>query len=457
MKYPREHADYDHLLESWLEFAEAIESHPEVRRLLFDPVTGLPTTPLLFPRINCLLEERGEVSLLCLNVVRYSKIEEIYGWKVFDGVMRNVAETLTDITGTTLRDADIVAELMVAGNAFVIILSPPRATLHMDSGARQMIVERVERVVRERLAHVIEPTVYSKFGCYVGSATVAADPNVRSERLVHRALDAAMQESASREALDAEKRADHLRHIIDTRDVRTLVHPVFDLRDMSVVGYEALSRGPAGTEFEHPDKLFKVAYDTDLVMRLERLCRTRAIEAAAGLPEGRLLFINVEPEAVGDPHLRDMVKSSILDHARIEPESIVLELTERAAINDFVAFRATLELLRALGFSISVDDAGAGYASLQCLAEVNPEWLKIDLSLVRGCDGDDIRRSLITSLVTFADSASVKLVAEGIETAEELAMVRSLGVRYGQGFYFGRPVEPFPDDTEYAHVNGVRS
>jgi len=80
------HDFHDFLLESWLELHDVLAEHPEVKRLLFDPVTGLPTTPLLFPRIESLLEERGEISLLCLNVVRYSKIEEIYGWKVFDEV-----------------------------------------------------------------------------------------------------------------------------------------------------------------------------------------------------------------------------------------------------------------------------------------------------------------------------------------------------------------------------------
>ncbi len=454
MKPYEGHGECDHLLESWLEFADAIDSHPEVRRLLFDPVTGLPTTPLLLPRINLLLEERGEVSLLCVNVVRYSRIEEIYGWKVFDDVMRHVGEALSDLTGTTLRDADLIAELMVAGNAFVIVLSPPRSSLHMDADARQMIAQRVEGVVRDRLAELVAPEIYSKFGCYVGSATVAAEDNTRSERLVHQALDKAMHDSATREAVDAEKRIARLKQIIDAGDVRTLVHPIVDLSSMRVVAYEALSRGPAGSEFEHPDKLFKVAYDADLVMRLERLCRKRAIEAAASMPEGRKLFLNVEPEAVADPELRDIVTNTLLEDSPVEPDRIVLELTERAAISDFVAFRATLELLRALGFSISVDDAGAGYASLQCLAEVRPEWLKVDLSLVRGCDGDEVRRSLITSLVTFAQSAGVNLIAEGIETEAELDMVRRLGVKFGQGFYFGKPAEPFPADTEY---QGVRA
>ena len=128
-------ATREYLLESWLELNEAIDAHPELRKLLFDAVTGLPTTPLLFPRIRALLADRGEVSLLCLNVVRYSKIEEIYGWKVFDEVMRQVSQALENITGQYLRDSDIIAELMISGNSFVIVLSPPRNTLHVEADA----------------------------------------------------------------------------------------------------------------------------------------------------------------------------------------------------------------------------------------------------------------------------------------------------------------------------------
>ncbi len=447
------HGDgHNFLLESWLEFADVIESHPEVRRLLFDPVTGLPTTPLLFPRIQVLLEERNEVTLLCVNVVRYSKIEEIYGWKVFDDVMRHVARALESITGTVLRDADIIAEIMISGNSFVVVLSPPRASLRMDADSRQLVVQRVEESIRAFLGEQVEPEVFRKFGCYVGAATITHDPNARLERLVHAGLDAALHDSATREAVDAETRKRRLRDIIDAEEVRTLVHPVFDLGDMSVVGYEALSRGPEKSEFERPDKLFKVAYDADLVMRLERLCRKKAVQAADTLPEGRTIFINIEPDAVADPELREAMTGTLLANSSVTPDRIVLELTERTAISDFTTFRATLEYLRALGFSIAVDDAGAGYGSLQCLAEVHPEWLKVDISLVRNCDADEVRCSLIHSLVQFAESVGVKLIAEGIETAEELATVRELGVRYGQGFLFALPTEPFPDDSLYEHL-----
>lgn len=443
---------HEFLLESWLEFHNIIDAHPEVRRFLFDPVTGLPTTPLLFPRIQQLLEERGEVSLLCVNIVRYSKIEEIYGWKVFDDVMRQVASALEGIAGSVLRDSDIIAELMISGNSFVVVLSPPRNSIRIDVDSRQMIVHKVENSVRQQLSEAMDPALYKKFGCYVGASTIEHDANVRLERLVHAGLDQALADSSSREAIDARHRQERLREIIAGEQVRTLVHPVFKLDTMEVVGYEALSRGPEDSEFERPDKLFRIAYDADLVLRLERLCRKKALEAAGSMPDGRLLFLNVEPDAVSDPELREIMTTSLLTATNITPDRIVLEITERSAITDFTAFRSTLEYLRALGFNIAVDDAGAGYGSLQCLAEVRPEWLKIDISLIRGIDADEVRSQLVASLVQFADRIGVSLIAEGVETQGELDAIRKLGVEYAQGFLFSLPVAPFPDDADFADL-----
>ena len=436
------------LLESWLELHDVIAEHPEVRKLLFDPVTGLPTTPLLFPRIESLLEERGEISLLCLNIVKYSKIEEIFGSEVFDGVMREVAAALERITGSEMRDSDMVAELMIAGNAFVVLLAPPRTTDTMDLAALDRLAHRVETRVREDLEASLDSAVFSKFGCYVGAATTRRDPGVRLERLVHNALETALAQSDSREVTDAQSRRARLEEIISSGSIHTLVHPIFRLDDLSIIGYEALSRGPEGGEFEHPDKLFRVAYDADLVVRLERLCRLRAFEAAPGLPEGRLLFINIEPDAVADPDLRDIMFTTLYIGSGVNPESVVFEITERSAITDFAAFRSTLEYLRTLGFRVAVDDGGAGYASLQSLAEVRPEWLKIDMSLVAEIDTDEIRRILVTSMVMFSERLGVSLVAEGIERVEQLETLRNLGVEYGQGFLFCEPVLPYPADED---------
>jgi len=433
------------LLASWLELRDLIETHPELKKVLFDPVTGLPTTPLLFPRISSLLEERGEVSLLCVNISRYSHIESIYGWQAFDDVMRQVAEALDAIAGFSLRDSDVIAELMVAGNSFVVVLSPPRMSDKIDPESREALALRVEADVRERLAQTMEPALFKKFGCYVGSATVQYDDEQRLERLVYDALDRALTDSCQREEAEQEGRIGRLRDVIDGGHIRTMVHPLVRLDDLSIIGYEALSRGPEGSEFERPEKLFKTAYDADQVLRLERACRKAALDAATKLPEGRLLFMNVEPDAVADPELREALSTQLISDA-FDPKRIVLEVTERCAISDFPAFRATLEYLRRLGFTVAVDDAGAGYGSLECLAELRPEWLKVDMSLVRGCDTDDVRRHLIEALVMFSHKVGSSLIAEGIETEGEFETLKGIGVEFGQGFYFAQPHEPFPGD-----------
>ena len=156
-------------------------------------------------------------------------------------------------------------------------------------GVSQRLPRRVEAAISAKIEERMPPTLYKKFGCYVGSATVCQDENVRIERLIYDGLENALAASYARETQDGEARIERLRGIIDREDVRTLVHPIFELGSMDVIGYEALSRGPEGGEFERPDKLFAVAYDADLVLRLERLCRKRALQAAAaGMPEERL-------------------------------------------------------------------------------------------------------------------------------------------------------------------------
>lgn len=436
---------HSRLLESWLELADDLSSRIDLKNVLFDRVTGLPTTPLLFPQIEEALARQKEVAILCINVIKYSKIEEIYGWQVFDDIMFKITEALKEIVGKGLRETDTIAELMVSGNAFVILLAPPRELKVIALADIDKIAERVEKHVHEHLKETIPASVYQKFGCYIGSAIVTRQENVRVERLVFKALEQALVASGQRERRDAEMRQMRLRQIIENEQIHTLFHPVVSLGAQEIVGYEALSRGPADGEFERPDKLFRVAYDGNLVTTLERLCRRKALTNAHRMGKDRLLFINVEPESVTDPELRQITSSLIFNDLCLSPASVVLEITERTAILDFAVFRSALEYLRALGFSIAVDDAGAGYGSLQCIAEIKPDFIKLDMSLIRGIDEDHIKQSLVSTLAQFGTQTGVKVIAEGIETVKEYRKLRELGIDYGQGYLFAYPSEPFAD------------
>ena len=235
--------------------------------------------------------------------------------------------------------------------------------------------------------------------------------------------------------------------IIGNEDVSTLMQPILDVRAMSIIGYEALSRGPAGSVFQNAETLFQSARAFGLSQALDRVCLKKALRAAADIPGDRLLFLNIEPEGLADPGVQDDLVT-LSSSALLQPNRVVLELTERGMIVDFDEFRADLANLRELGFRVAIDDAGAGHSCLQSLVEVRPDWVTLDMSLIRGVDTNEVKRDLVASLIGFGERTGMKLITEGIETMSQLTTLQSLGARYGQGFLLSRPRPPFPDDRE---------
>jgi EAL domain-containing protein (putative c-di-GMP-specific phosphodiesterase class I) len=223
--------------------------------------------------------------------------------------------------------------------------------------------------------------------------------------------------------------------------VRSVYQPVVDVVDRRVIGFEALTRVGSG-RFENIETLFKAAEANDALWSLERLCRRKALESLPRLGDDQLLFLNIEPDSVHDPQLAGPQFLEGLAEAGLSPGQLVLELTEHSAVKDFVAFRRTLDRFRALGFRLAMDDVGSGYAGLQAIAEIAPDFIKADMQLVRGLHESPIKRELIDTIRRFSDSTGITLVAEGVESPEELAALVSVGVRCAQGFLFARPGAP---------------
>ncbi|MFD0482123.1 EAL domain-containing protein [Kineococcus sp. GCM10028916] len=208
---------------------------------------------------------------------------------------------------------------------------------------------------------------------------------------------------------------------------RPVYQPVVELAGLQGVGVEALSRFPAGT----PDSWFA---DARRVGAGERLELAALLAALAQRPRGAgFLSLNVSPALCLSPALA----RALAGH---DPAGLVLEITEHEAVDDYPALLRHLSPLRAAGLRIAVDDAGAGFASMRHVLALGPEFIKLDLSLIRDVHLDATRRALAASLTTFARHAGAHVVAEGIETAEELECLRGLGVSHGQGFHLGRPV-----------------
>jgi len=406
----------------------------DVKAVLFDPVTSLPTLPVLLPHIRRVLAQRRGLGLLAVSIARFSKLEEIYGWESFDEIVRGVAACLKATKDQALRKEDALAELTVNGNIFVLILAPPRAHRRITDRDLESLQRRVSKRLETYLGDTMNPELLRRFGYFIGAAVMKPDAAVRVERLVYRTIDEALAAAATAQEKTLRHRARQLKAIIDRKRITTLYQPIFDLSARSVVGYEAFSRGPKG-DLEAPDIMFQVAYEADLIWNLERVCWERALRRLARLKRSQFMFINLEPASVFDPKL---VSAGFV---RRFSHRVVFEITERAAITDFPTFRQAVQLLKRSGFKVAVDDVGSAYAGLRVVSEIEPDFIKLDMQLTRGADNDQIKRQLIGAVAKFSIDAGVPLIVEGIETPAELETVRGLGITFAQGFLFGRLVE----------------
>lgn len=405
-----------------------------VKDVLFDPVTSLPTLPVLLPYIRKILEDRKGVGLLAVDITNFSKLEEIYGWETFDGIIRGVAACLKAIKDASLRKGDALAELVVNGSVFILILSPPRSGRPLSHRDLSFIKKRLAKGLDTYLGNTLNPDLLRRFRYFLGGSVMKRDPSVRVERLVYRTIDEALSEAASEKEKVLRSRGRQLRTIIDRRRISTVYQPIIDLETRTVMGYEALSRGPRG-EFETPDALFQIAYQTELVWKLERVCRERAMRRLSRLKPEQLMFINIEPACIFDAKLVEG------DFIRRFASRLVFEITERAAITDFSTFRQAVQFLKRSGFKVALDDVGSAYAGLRVVSEIAPDLIKLDMQLTRGADNNQVKRQLIGAVAKFCTDVGVPLIVEGIETQEELQAVQALGIHLAQGFLFGPPAE----------------
>jgi EAL domain-containing protein (putative c-di-GMP-specific phosphodiesterase class I)/AmiR/NasT family two-component response regulator len=213
----------------------------------------------------------------------------------------------------------------------------------------------------------------------------------------------------------------------------TWYQPIVDLRTGREVGVEALTRFDDGTP---PDVRFQQAAALDLGAPLELAALERALDCAGELPDDNFVSVNLSPETVLDsPALPDVLARSAHD--------VVIELSEHAAVDDYDALRDALVPCTRVA-SLSVDDAGSGFASLHHILQLHPEYVKLDRSWVHGVDLDPARQALIAGLGHFAQRTGARLVAEGIELPAEHDALVDLGVELGQGYLLGRPAPPAP-------------
>jgi EAL domain-containing protein (putative c-di-GMP-specific phosphodiesterase class I) len=214
--------------------------------------------------------------------------------------------------------------------------------------------------------------------------------------------------------------------------------PIVSWTEREVVAYEALVR-TCEPELARPDLLFSAAERLDMIIPMGRRIRRSVAQLVPTAPESVSLFVNVHGGELADPELYDPAAPlSRVAHR------VVLEITERWSLERFHDVGERISALRDLGFSVAVDDLGAGYAGLTSFARLRPEVVKLDMSLIRGVNEDPTRQHLIRSLNGACRDLGIRVVAEGVETKEERDTLISLGSNLFQGYFFSKPARAFP-------------
>jgi len=404
-----------------------------------DDITGLPTLANVQIDVQRMLFDHGQLGVIYVSLDGVQALEQLQGFEVVDDVYRIIGEGLEEARGELIRDEDFVS-ISSLGDAFLIVLSPSRRTGFIAKEDLLVVKQRLAKDLLFRLEAELESRHLAKVDLFVGSSRLTQSPKIRFKRALLDAIARATQ------SIEAER--DEIRHrlrgefeaVMTGELISCVFQPIVNLHDFEAIGFELLSRGPLESELHRPDALFDIARTEGRVTELDRLCRRTASKAGEALPLDCLRFVNTEPLTMflhshGASFVSEIVEATTSSLRGLT----VIEITENCMIDDFDRMRDIVRQLRAHGFRVAIDDAGAGYAGLQTMVEIEPDFIKLDMSLIRGVDSSIVKQRLVRTLRDFCRDAAITLIAEGIETHKQLDTLRELGVSHGQGFLFGHP------------------
>jgi EAL domain-containing protein (putative c-di-GMP-specific phosphodiesterase class I)/GGDEF domain-containing protein len=418
------------------EVAARLAEHLQYEELLYDRFTGFPTLPVMLEAGREILERTGRLTILYIEFVRYSKLEEIYGWQKLDEVLQATANAVREFYDQQRGEEENLLMVSHTGDDDFIFFTDLRVGAEAAEQRINEIADAMENHIRGRIESEHGEDIAGLFGIYIGATTIFRNPKIRTARLIYRGIREAAQAARSVEHRERTRKIEDLRTLLREGSVYIEYHPIVITESAEVYGYEALARAH-NRGLRSPEVMFGVAEEANLIWELSRLCRRRAIEGVdSNLEPHQLLFLNIDPHDFRDPSFRALDVDDLgVDH----PERIVLEITERTAITDYPKFQTYLKAFRERGFRFAVDDAGSGYAGLGSIANLSPDYIKLDISLISNIDSNFMKQNLVETMVQFANDHGIKVIAEGVEREEEYETVKRLGVHLTQGFLFHNP------------------
>ena len=402
----------------------------------------IPTYRERLPELTEQVRDQGYLALVLIDASELAQVEHDYGSKAFEQVLSIVSGLVLETRGSAVRTSDLMALNDRGGNAFLVFLAqrgsedPERAPRIADL---EVIAARLGEHLNNKLTRFNSPYIRGRRRVAVGYSVVFHNPLIMPERVIARLVSEAWESvRIQKMQVDFQTRC-RLQDVLLAHEITTVFQPIVDLQQGGLLGFEALSRGPAGTAQHAPISMFEAAASADLVFELDRHCRRRALTTARDLPAPYHLFVNIVPASMYDPDFQGASLIRLLEGFGLSPDRIVLEVSEQYVIENYTLFVEAVQTFKQMGFSIAVDDIGAGYSGLETIAHLNPRYLKFDMQLIRDIDHSHVKREMTRALKTFADKMDSRIIAEGIEREGEQQALVDLGIDYGQGYLLGRP------------------
>ncbi len=384
--------------------------------------------------------EHGALGLVVFDASCLAQVEDEYGAGAYGEVRQRALSVLEEQRGKDYRGHDLLALDRPQSLRFLLFLAPRRRR-GVPVGPSEL------RAARQRLSTSLAAALgratfpYRKTAPRVdtGAALLLYNPLVQMGSLVERGIAEALRSAAFHRLAEEAQQRERLQDVIVHGRIVTAYQPIVLLADRSMAGYEALTRGVRGCGLEGADALFRAAEEQGLMLELDSLCRRKALLNSSHLPTSAALFINTLPATIRDPLFRGRPLIDFLGRARVAPQRIVLEITERLVIDNYSLFREAMAYYTDLGMRFAVDDVGTGYSGLESIARLKPHFLKIDVSLVRDLHVSAINREMVKAIVSLGRGVGATVIAEGIQAAEEVQVLQQLGVDLGQGFFLAPP------------------
>ncbi|HEY0592879.1 MAG TPA: EAL domain-containing protein, partial [Thermoanaerobaculia bacterium] len=379
------------LVEEALGAAAEARVESELHSLLFDPATSLPTVPVVIDRLKEILIEDGEIGIIYIDIEQFEAIEAEYGWAYFDELVRKLGEVIREAAGEIFEGAEVATSRVGASSFFIFL--PKKA-----GGAEgiEMQAQELHRLLVAAFTERFPEVLAGRLGFFVGATGVDYQPQIRLERQLYHGIEKASD--AVRDAEVQRKRQLHreLREIIRKKRVTTLFQPIVRASDRSIFGYEILTRGPKNSSFLNSDMLFSFSRESGLAWELEALALQSSLQRLRSIDlNDKKFLVNLEAEMF---ELTEFRLHDVVSYFGEQRGHFVFEITERAAIADYESFRKVLEDFRAQDIEIAIDDAGSGYASLEAIASLAPDYLKITKGLISTIGRESIKQDLIRLL-----------------------------------------------------------